>query len=227
MISAAMKKLLGELDMSLQELADKAGVPLETIRNIYYGKVTDPKVSTMMSISEVLQVSVNYLMGKGLYSPEEQLLVRTYRKCGVHGKSIVNLVAKYEANISQIERESREKHKIPCLVPMKIKDGFNYVNNDVAEVETTEKEAYTAIKISSHAFAPVFCKGDIVLIADRFPEEGEKGVFVLEGKGYIRQFVETETGYTLKSLNGREKDIHLKRLDSVVCIGTCTGAVLT
>ncbi len=226
MLSKTLKELMNDKNMSLQELAERADVPFETVRNIYYGKVTDPKVSTLMNISNVFQISVNYLMGKSLYSPEEQALIRNYRKCGVHGKSIVNLVARYEANTARSERESKEKHKIPCLLPIKVKDGFIYDSNEVLEIETSNKEAYTSIQITSHAYAPVYCKGDRILIADRFPDNGEKGVFVKDGKGYIRQFIETDKGYILKSVNGREAALEFKRLDGVDCIGTCVGVVM-
>ncbi|MBQ7955584.1 MAG: helix-turn-helix domain-containing protein [Lachnospiraceae bacterium] len=226
MLSKTLKELLNERNMSLQELADQANIPYETMRNIYYGKVTDPKVSTMMSIANVFQLSVNYLMGKSLYSPEEQALIRNYRKCGVHGKSIIMLVSKYEANTARSERESKDKHKIPCLAPIKVKDGFIYDSNEVLEIETTNKEAYTSIQITSHAYGPVFCKGDKILIADRFPENGERGVFVKEGRGYIRQFIEKDDCYILKSVNGREAALEFKRLDEIDCIGTCVGVVM-
>lgn len=226
MLGKTLKELMNERNMSLQELAELADVPYETLRNIYYGKVTDPKVSTLMNISNVFQISVNYLMGKSLYSPEEQALIRNYRKCGIHGKSIINLVSRYEANTAKSERENKDKHKIPCLLPVKVKDGFIYDSNEVVEIETTDREAYTAIQITSHTYAPVYCKGDRILIADRFPENGERGVFVKEGKGYIRQFIENDNGYVLKSVNGREKALEFKRLDGVDCVGTCVGVVM-
>lgn len=226
MLSKTLKELLIGRNMTLQELAEHADVPYETVRNIYYGKVTDPKVSTLMNISNVFQVSVNYLMGNSLYSPDEQAIIRNYRKCGVHGKSIINLVSKYEANTARSERENKDKHKIPCLVPIKVKDGFIYDSNEVVEIETANKEAYTSIQISSHAYAPVYCKGDKILIADRFPENGERGVFVKDGRGYIRQFIEYDGGYILKSVNGREKALEFKRMDGVECIGTCVGVVM-
>ncbi len=225
MLSNTLKELMNEENISLQELAEKADVPYETMRNIYYGKVTDPKVSTLMNISKVFQVSVNYLMGQSIYSSDEQALIKNYRKCGVHGKSIIRLVSRYEANTAKSERESKDKHKIPCLIPVKVKDGFIYDSNEVFELETTDKKAYVAIRITSHSYAPAYCKGDCILIADRFPEPGERGVFVKDGRGYIRQFIESDDSYILKSVNGREAALVFRRLEGVDCIGTCIGVV--
>ena len=44
MFSKKIRDLMIEQDISLQKLADTSGVPFETLRNIYYQKVKDPKV---------------------------------------------------------------------------------------------------------------------------------------------------------------------------------------
>ena len=62
MLYLRLNQILEEKNMSWQKLAEIANVPAETMRNIYYGKVRDPKVSTMMAISRTLNVSVNFLM---------------------------------------------------------------------------------------------------------------------------------------------------------------------
>ena len=49
MFSKKIRDLMIEQDISLQKLADTSGVPFETLRNIYYQKVKDPKVSDCLS----------------------------------------------------------------------------------------------------------------------------------------------------------------------------------
>ena len=213
-------------NLTLQELSDACGVPIETMRNIYYGKVTDPKVSTALAISKALNVTINYLMGYPMYNPEEAAIIKHYRKCGKHGKSIIQLIAKYESKISKTERESSDKHKIPCLIPIgNTGEGMAYSCNDVVDVETVNPDAYLAIEITTNAFTPVFCKNDRVLFANRFPENGEIAVFMKNEKSYLRKFLEEEDGYCLKSLNGRGYDILLRRMDEVDCLGTCIGII--
>ena len=213
-------------NLTLQELSDISGVPIETVRNIYYGKVTDPKASTVLAISKALNVTVNYLMGYPTYNPDEIFIIRHYRKCGPHGKNIIQLVAKYESKISRSERDASDKYKIPCLVPIGNKgDGIPYCSNDVVDIETVLPDAYLAIEITTNHFTPVFCKNDRVLFANRFPENGEIAVFMKSDKAYLRKFIEEEDGYCLKSLNGRGFDILLRRMDEVDCIGTCIGIV--
>ena len=76
-----------------------------------------PKVSTLLSITQVLHTSINWIMGENVCSEEENMLLMNYRQCGAHGKSVLQKVAKYEALSALEEREAPEKHLIPCLVP--------------------------------------------------------------------------------------------------------------
>ena len=61
MFSKKIRDLMIEQDISLQKLADTSGVPFETLRNIYYQKVKDPKVSTAFQLAQALGVTVEYL----------------------------------------------------------------------------------------------------------------------------------------------------------------------
>lgn len=226
MLSKVLKELLSERKMTLQQLADQAGIPIETMRNIYYDKVHDPKVSTMIAISKALNVSVNYLMGDMLHNPEETEIIRNYRKCGIHGKSIIELIAKYEANIAGVERNAAEKHKVPCLIPVgNVYDGIVYSSCEVVDVDTILPEAYLAIEITTNFFAPVYCKGDRVLLENRFPANGEQAVFVKDNRAYCRKYIEAEGKYILKCLNGRGEDMILQRMSEMECIGTCIGLI--
>lgn len=42
MLSKRLKQALSERDMTWQKCAELADIPLETMRNLYYGKVKDP-----------------------------------------------------------------------------------------------------------------------------------------------------------------------------------------
>lgn len=226
MISENLRDILEKKKMKKEQLAELADLPIETIRNLYYGRTTDPKVSTMIAISKVLNVSVNRLMGQQLYSKAEERLVMNYRRCGAHGRSMIMLTANFEAELSRHERDAESKHIIPCIMPIDaVKDGLRYSASEIINITTENPEAYVAIEITSNEYIPVFCKGDRVLIADRFPLSGETGVFIIDSLIYCRVFEEHDDGYILKSLNKHREDFKLKRLDKVKHIGTCVGIV--
>lgn len=226
MLGERVKELLVIHKMTKEELAERSGVPIETIRNIYYGKVTDPKVSTVMAIAKVFNLSVNCLMGECQHTPDERVLLQHYRACGHHGKSLIRISAKYEALTAKEEREAVDGHTIPCLFPEgDIYHGIDYDTCKTEEIYTTNNMADVAIKMTNNCLMPIYCKDDIILIADRFPQNKEYGVFYYKGKAYIRQYLERDGEYVLKCLHKYDKDLVFKRMDEIEYLGTCCGVV--
>lgn len=226
MLSERLRDLLNVRGISLAEFAEMCDLPLETVKNIYYGKTTDPKVSTLMKMGNVLDMSVNCLMGQCPHPKDEQMLLGYYRMCGEHGKSLIQLTAKYEAVSARVERDSEGTHKIPCLVSNgSINDGIVYDCCETTEITTAVKDAYVAIKVNTNDLVPVYCKGDIILIKNCFPQNGEYVMFYKGERAYIRKFVEDHVGYRLVSVHNIGEDILLKRMDEVEYIGTCISVV--
>lgn len=224
MLCTRIRDIMISKNITIQQLADMANLPVETVKNVYYGKTNDPKVSTVLAIANAFQISVNCLMGQCQHTAEERKLLQYYRLCGTHGKSLIGLTARHEATVSKEERVHKDRHMIPCLVPSgRVNHGFAYTDSEVIEVSTVKPNAYVAIKIVSNSYVPAYCKGDILLIEDRYPDHGERGVFVREGVGYIRKFMEEDGKYILRCVAGHREDIILKDLDSVECVGTCIG----
>ncbi len=228
MISARLKELLYEKGWSLQQLADIADLPMETVRNVYYGKTNDPKVSTVMKMAKAFNLSVNCMMGQCNHTPQERLLLQNYRACGPHGKSIIEVVSRYEATAAKADREATGKHQIPCLVPRgDVRSGIIYENSEVIYIDTVIDEAYIAITIPNNDLLPVYCKDDILLFENRFPRNGEYAAFYKTDRAYIRKFVEEDGQYRLKCLHSEGADIVLKRMNEIEYIGTCIGVVRT
>lgn len=226
MLSERLRNLLNSRGISLAEFAEMCDLPLETVKNIYYGKTTDPKVSTLMKMGNVLDLSVNCLMGQCLHPKDEQMLLGYYRMCGEHGKSLILLTSKYEAVSAKAEREAVGKHKIPCLIANgNMSEGIIYDNCETTEITTTTKEAFVAIKLTTNDLVPAYCKGDIILIKNCFPKEEEYVVFYKGERAYIRKFTEENGKYILKGIHNIGEDILLKRMDEVEYIGTCIGVV--
>ncbi len=228
MLSERLRHIFHEKEITWQECAELADIPLETMRNLYYGKVKDPKVSTMLNLSHALHVSINWLMGESISSKEEDLLLMHYRKCGVHGKSILQQVAKYEASTALDERESPCRHSVPCIYPSCLADdGSKYGTGETKDIYTTESKAFMAICVPNNNWAPRFCKHDIILLKDTFPKHGEEALFTYHGEIYFRKYIEGEREHILRCINGRHRDLVFRRMDSesLVCIGTSIGIV--
>ena len=226
MLSERLRTLLSERNLSINTFAEMCDLPIETVRNVYYGKTSDPKLSTAEKMATALGLSLNCLLGKCSHTTQEKILLRNYRECGKHGKSIIELVAKYEAGAIKADRESVAKHKIPGITPHgEIRHGVVYETCESIEIETTAKEAYFAIQMTNNDLTPKFCKGDILLFENRFPQNDEMAAFFKADRIYIRKFIEEGKRYRLKCLHSYDEDIILKRMDEVDYIGTCIGVV--
>lgn len=88
------------------------------------------------------------------------------------------------------------------------------VHTDLAE------RANYAVRVSGDSMEPRFFDGDIVLV-ETCPsvEEGEIGVFIVNGEGYIKQYGDN----CLISLNPKRKNIQLHEFDTVYCRGRVLG----
>lgn len=226
MLSARLKELLNERKLSINEYAEMCDVPIETVKNIYYGKSNDPKLSTALKMAKALNLSVNCLVGECPHTPEERVLIQKYRECGKHGKSIIELIAKYEASAIKNDREGIEKHKIPCIVPRgDFHKGIIYDLCETIDIETSNADAYIAIQLINNDFAPLFCKNDVILFENRFPKNGEIASFYKGDRLYIRKYIEDNKEYKLQCIHKHGEDLILKRMDEVDYIGTITGVV--
>ena len=226
MIQKELVYLLEKHGMSKEELAERSGVPFETVRNLYYGRVENPKASTLLAISRVLRVSVNRLAGERLYTKEEEDLIMNHRRCSQHGKNMIEFVARFEADLTKHERETENKYKIPCIIPIgAVEDGMRYDSGLIEYVDTIEPKAYLAIECNTNRLAPTYCRGDKILLENRYPNSGEAAMFCDRDIIYFRQYIEHDKGYTLKSHRMQLKDLEFKRMDNIKCMGTVIGII--
>lgn len=225
-LSKRMRELMQVRGWSIEDVAVKSGQPYETVRNIYYAKTQNPRIDTLLKISAIFGVSVNCLMGQCQHTAEERALLQYYRSCGHHGKSLILISAKYEALTAKEEREATGGHTVPCLFPEgDIYHGIDYDTCKTEEIWVSNDEADVAIKMTNNCLMPIYCKGDVILIKERFPQNTEYGVFYYHGKAYIRQYIERDGEYVLKCLHKYDKDLIFKRMDEVEYLGTCIGVV--
>ncbi len=82
------------------------------------------------------------------------------------------------------------------------------------------KEADYALRISGDSMEPKYHSGDVLLVENcDFVDEGELGIFVLDGAGYFKKY----GGDRLISLNDAYAPIMLKDFDRVACCGRVVG----
>lgn len=128
----------------MQELSDMSGLPFETVKNLCYGKVSDPRLSTITALCKALGIYYCQLVDGHIYEEaKESELINNYRKCGNHGKSIIELISKTQAKAATLERNDNNKRMIDCLVPTtQLVDG---IHNAPAELKKYLLQTRTSI----------------------------------------------------------------------------------
>ncbi len=76
------------------------------------------------------------------------------------------------------------------------------------------------LRVVGDSMEPRYYEGDLVLVKQQqYVEEGEVGIFLYNGEGYIKIF----GGDRLISLNPKFKDMILNENDQIVCLGRVEG----
>ena len=199
MIDKQLKAMMDKKGLTLEKLSMLSNVPIETIRNIIYRRARNPRVDTLLALSRTLDVSMESLMGESPREEEEQLLFAYRERVDVN-----------------------EEREIPCLIPaVETSDGAAFSSFDVEHVKTACENVYMAMRLPNDHFSPRYCKNDVLLLSDKFPNEGENALFLYNHRLYFRQFHISEKGYALNTINGRGTALRFRRMDSCRLIGTC------
>lgn len=227
-LSKRFREILNKKGWTYAEFLKNKGLTdyKNSIDNIYYGRSEDPRISTLMIISEALGVSVNSLMGKSHHSKEEIELLDYFQRCGEHGRGIILVVAKFEAISTRVSNEDSDIRSIPCVYPQDlVNQGFLYDTCETKYIETKNKNACVAISVPNNDLIPMICENDVILLENRFPKSGEFGVFYIEDRAYFRQYIKTEEGHLLKWPHHRNEAKLYKRLDNIEYMGTYVDVI--
>ena len=122
-------RLYGRLDrlgMELEDLADAAGLPVETVRKLLDGKTDAPRGKKLLRLADALSTSVACLVGLdpdtdvpekylqedqgalGLLAGDEDALLRAYRRLDVSSRAALLQVATKMAPEPEVpERKAR------------------------------------------------------------------------------------------------------------------------
>ena len=93
MILTKMQALKDETKMTYQDIADKSGVPISTVKRIFSGRTPDPGVTTVIAIVEAMGGTADDIKGDPLNDGEY-----------ISPKSIEQLCAVYERSLRDKNR---------------------------------------------------------------------------------------------------------------------------
>lgn len=102
-------------------------------------------------------------------------------------------------------------------------DGYSYTNMEFPEYAVPPSSTF-GVRIAGDSMEPEYFDDDIVFVRQQPTlENGDIGIFVLNGEGYLKQFEIMDDGYSLISLNSRYPDIHITEGCAIRIVGKVLG----
>lgn len=218
-IVSKISRLMYNKNWSIKKLADKSELPYESVKKIVGGKINNPTIYSLSKICKALDCSLDYLLEN---KPSYNLKLQTFPP---RVTTLLSEIANFEIYLSNCNT-NHHTNSITSFVPTGvIQDGmlfdsFTLDTVDISEYSDDIKNvAMCGLKILGNALNPTYIHGDILLIArDRYPQNGETGVFIIGNKAYIRQY-SGGNPTLLIALNNKTKPIVVKNIDDIHFFG--------
>lgn len=218
------------------EMAQQLGVNNTTYCGYETGR-RQPDIPRLRQLAGLLDVSADQLLETGApggATPDELAKVRKYRLLDVHGREMVDTVLDKEYQRmtcrETVERENRGRVTYINCYDLAVSAGTGEPWGDSAYKTRLEipgdlvpARAHFCVRVNGDSMEPAYRDGDIVFVerVDGCVNEGEIGIFFLNGDGYIKRLGRGE----LISLNPAYLPIPLHDYDSLRCQGRVLGKV--
>lgn len=239
------KRALGYTNEQLSELTS---IPTGTLTKILSGVSDDPKLSTLISLSRVLGVSIDYIAfgqeGELALTDDEAELIRRYRELDEYSRRVIRLESEralqtdsassapakiLRYNYNRAAQSLSSVRSIPIYdLPVSAGrgalldgDGHDFIT---VTVGGNAQNADFALRVSGDSMSPRFLDGDVILVHEQASVEiGELGVFICSDGQTQEGFFKRFGGDRLISLNPAYDDIPLSAYRTVTCRGRVLG----
>ena len=241
--------------MTIDELAEKSGVPKGTINKIIGGITKAPTLENIRAIAYALDKTLNDFdnspsikKSPSDLSEEAKKIAKDYDRLTDHGKGAVRLIMEYDgkAEITATPKQPVGHPKVIPLPKVKRSHGFTEVEvfdepaaaglGNPIETPPSHMEQYPSdyvptktnfgVLISGDSMEPKIPNGSTVFLqATPVLDNGEIGIFVLDGKSYCKQLKKDEESQEVKlhSLNPEYKDIEIPPFTELKVLGRVLG----
>lgn len=228
-----LNMLMENRGLKRSDLSRGSGLSYTTIDGLYKKGFDNMKLQTLKAIADYFEVSIDYLVNDDFIEvegadSEEQRLLAKYRELDDMGRRAVNteLNSHYDRVMRVRERLLDGEYIDIPYYDDKVAAGTGYQLNDggyslmrVVRTRQTDRADFV-VTVSGASMEPEFYDGDNVLVhAQPDVYEGEIGIFVVNGNGYIKKKGKDR----LISVNRKYKDIFVGDYDEFYCAGKIVG----
>lgn len=93
-VRSRVSVLLEITGWSLQELANHSNLPYDTVKSIYYGRIENPRIETLIALAEAFGISLDYIVGRLDYAEHELKHLIVLGTLDDDTKEIIELIVK-------------------------------------------------------------------------------------------------------------------------------------
>lgn len=218
-----LRDKLQKSKISLNYLSAQADISEDTLRSIIYGKSQDIKLSSILKIARVLDCSLDSLIGRSLYSIQEENMIKQLRNLSEHSLRTVQLLIDLEEKTS-LQHGTSSRKMLTVFVPTgNMKDGIFYNNSyfeslDISNYPRELSERLSCgVKIISSHFEPIYFMNDILLLSQQNAPEVNDVVLCINNAG--RLFLRKLTPFGLEPVNNFGKKIPTHEIHDYTMLG--------
>ncbi len=232
-----VKEQREHMGMSQQELANKIGVSNIAVSS-YESEKNYTKASIFIKILNTLNCDANYLFQdyKDFNSnflrltEKEEALIRQYRTINDAGKQIVNSII-HSFHYAYLEFHRKNGFlDLDYYVPISQKNGISFDGVKKAKIrilnDSLNTQADFVFQVVTIHLSPMYRPGDLLLVKQRPPYNGDLGLFRYNQVLYSRRLIFYDEKILLAPVNNAHSTLVLKNFSDIDCEGVILGKVI-
>lgn len=234
--SQALKTLRLKAGYTQKDVYEHFKIPQSTFSSWEVGK-SEPSGEMLIKLCEFYKCDImkefSSLVDNDMFTLSELKLLENYRKLDPYGKDLVDTVISKELKrIEETNNNTTRSNDEEIVYINFAQNTASAGSGDVlfGDIDDTPlalvenritNKADFAVRVNGNSMLPDFSNGDIVLASKQPVDNGDIGLFVVNGNGYIKKKGSRE----LISLNPKFDNVQISEYDTVYCMGKVIGKV--
>lgn len=244
--------MMEKMSINKSKLSQISGVPYTTIDGFYKKGYENTKISTVRKIASALNVSLDYLVDDNIsderYKPprakkspsdlseEAKKVAKDYDSIDKFGQRTVRAVIDIEKERCSGPATGSVEMQHGKIIPLFLSPpaagiASPILGEDYDEYELKKDDpqnAMYAVKVGGNSMEPYFPDGSIAFCTKAPIENGDIGVFSIDGSSVIKQYYRDALGFVyLFSLNRARSDADVILTQTSGQTLACLGKVIT
>lgn len=234
--SQALKTLRLRAGYTQKDVYEHFKIPQSTFSSWEVGK-SEPSGEMLIKLCEFYKCDImkefSSLVDNDMFTLSELKLLENYKKLDPYGKDLVDTVISKELKrIEDMNKKTTRSNDEEIVYINFAQNTASAGSGDVlfGDIDDTPlalvenritNKADFAVRVNGDSMLPDFSNGDIVLASKQPVDNGDIGLFVVNGNGYIKKKGNRE----LISLNPKFDNVQIGEYDTVYCMGKVIGKV--